>query len=69
MDALSIRIAGRIKRAVTESRVTYAELATALGRSEATIQRRLNAERAFSFTEVVKAARFLKIPIRELMEL
>lgn len=67
MDELSIRIAERIRQAIQVRRITQVELATALRVSESTIQRRLNAERRFSVTEVARAAEFLNIPIAELM--
>lgn len=60
MDQLTIRLADSIKQAVKDSRVTQAELASALGVSENTIQRRLNAIRPFTVTELAKTLQFLK---------
>lgn len=66
MDALSTRIADRIRKAVEEARVTHAEFALVLGVSEVTVGRRLRGERAYNLTEIVKAGEFLKIDISDL---
>ena len=66
MDALSTRIADRIRTAVEEARITHAEFAQVLDVSETTVGRRLRGERPYEVTEIVKAVEFLKIDIGDL---
>lgn len=66
MDALSTRVADRIRNAVEDARITHAEFAQVLGVSEQTIGRRLRGERPYPVTEIVKAVEYLNIDISDL---
>lgn len=59
MDELSVRIADRFKTEVVRRKITQGEFAAALGVSETSIHRYLNAKRRFNSTEIVKGVDYL----------
>lgn len=59
MDELSIRIADKFKTEVVRRKITQGEFASALGVSETSIHRYLNAKRPISATEIVKGVDYL----------